>query len=227
MQKETLDRLATVAVTDVATTRRDDTMAVNEALLRRAEALLVERGALLVDGDFPLASGSHSTYYLDSKMLSLDGEGQYLIGELLLALIERYEIDGFGGMEVSAVPLVAAVARASFDRGRPLRGFYVKKTAKGHGPRKKVEGIIPEAGGRVVIIDDVVTTGKSALEAVRAAEALGLKVVAVVALVERHEGGGEAFRARGYDFNAVFRTDESGRLAASGALLAPPAEAGH
>ena len=157
-------------------------MAPEEAMFQRAKALLEESRALLLHGDYLLASGLRSPYYLDSKMFSLDGEGQFLAGELLYSLIREYDIDGFGGMEVSAVPLIGAIARASHDHGDKLQGFYVKKAAKDHGPRKKIEGHVPE-NGRVVIIDDVVTTGRSAREAVQAAEDVGLTVVAVVALV--------------------------------------------
>ena len=186
-------------------------MARDEALFQRAKVLLEESHALLLKGDFTLASGLRSPYYLDSKMFSLDGEGQYLAGELLYSLIREYRPDGFGGMEVSAVPLVGAIARASFDHGEALRGFYVKKEAKGHGTSKKIEGHIPR-GGRVVVIDDVVTTGGSALEAVEAAEKADMTVVAVIALVERHEGGGKAFTDKGYEFCALFRTDTDGNV---------------
>ncbi len=181
------------------------------ALLDKAESLMYESGALL-QGKFRLASGKESSYYFDSKMFSLHGQGQHLAGELLFDLISQCDHDGFGGMEVSAIPLVGAVARAAFDRGLPCKGFYVKKERKEHGTARAVEGFLPPEGSRVVILDDVVTTGESAQLAVDAVQARGLRVVLVAALVERHEEGGKVFIGQGIPFASVFKTTAEGRL---------------
>lgn len=184
------------------------------ALLKRAAALMEESGALLT-GDFVLASGRRSSYYFDSKLFSLDGEGQLLAGELLLEVISPYDPDGFGGMAVSAVPLVGAVARAALDKGLPRsksRGFFVREKPKEHGTEQVIEGIVPPEGSRVVILDDVVTTGGSAQKAVDAAKAKGLEVILVATLVERHEGGGETFRKQRIPFVSIFRTTKEGEL---------------
>ena len=186
-------------------------MADVEALLERAKDLMKESGALL-QGDYLLASGKRSSYYFDSKMFSLNGEGQSLAGELLLELIAPYRYAGFGGMAVSAIPLVGAVARAASDRGLPARGFFVRVEAKEHGTARKIEGFVPPSGSRVVILDDVVTTGGSAQMAVEAAQDRGLEVVLVATLVERHEGGGETFKRQGIDFVSLFKTTVEGEL---------------
>lgn len=186
-----------------------------EDLLQQTKTLLEVSGAWIPDGDFALASGEHSSYYLDSKMLSLGGEGQSFVGRLMYELIRPYKLDALGGMEVSAIPLVAAIARVSYDVGAPLRGFYVKKEAKGHGTRKKVEGFLPVSPGQVAVIDDVVTTGGSVEEAVKAVEDAGHKVVVIAALVERHQHGGDKFREKGYEFVSAYRTDAQGNLYSS------------
>lgn len=179
--------------------------------LDRAKALMETTGALL-RGDFTLSSGSRSSYYLDSKMFSLDAEGARLAGELLYELIRARPVKVVGGMAHSAIPLVTATVIASREAGAPLRGFYVRNEAKEHGTQKLVEGYMPPSGSRVAVIDDVITTGTSVLKAIAAVEQSGCIVDLLVALIERHEGGGQALRDRGYEFVSVFRTDEQGGL---------------
>jgi orotate phosphoribosyltransferase len=156
----------------------------------RLRRLLRERS--LIFGDFTLASGRRSPFYFDSKRTTLLAEGAYLVAaEVLKALRERgIEADAIGGMTLGADPIVCPVAALSHLEGPPLRAFIVRKEVKGHGTARRIEGDVPP-GSRVVVVDDVVTTGGSTLAAIEAASDAGLEVVAVLCLVDREEGGAE------------------------------------
>jgi orotate phosphoribosyltransferase len=158
-------------------------------------------------GDFVLASGKRSPFYFDSKKTTLLPEGAWLVAvEVLAALDERgIEADAIGGMTLGADPIVCPVAALSYGTARPLRAFLVRKEAKGHGTGQRVEGsLFP--GARVVVVDDVVTTGGSTMRAIEAVLAEGCQVVAVVCLVDREEGGRELL-AR-WPFVPIFRRSE-------------------
>jgi len=171
----------------------------------RLREILRERS--LQFGDFTLASGRKSKFYFDSKHTTLDPEGAFLTARAILDLVRREGIDveAIGGMTLGADPIVGAVVAVSHREEPPLRGFIVRKEAKGHGTGRQVEAA-PPPGTRVLIIDDVVTTAGSTLRAIAAAEQAELKVVAVVCLVDREEGGAEALAA--YPFFPLFRRAE-------------------
>ncbi len=144
-------------------------------------------------GSFTLTSGKKSHYYLDGKRTTLDPEGAYLCGRLILEELKKQGIqaDAIGGLTLGADPVVAAVAAVSFaekDRYAPLAAFIVRKEPKKHGTQQYIEGFEGAPGSRVVIIDDVCTTGESARKAIERAEEAGYKVVAVVCLVDREQG---------------------------------------
>jgi len=146
-----------------------------------------------------LASGRESDFFIDCKQTILTAEGHALSGELLFeALSELPECDAVAGVELGGCPLASAVSLISFQRGRSLPALYVRKERKDHGSAKLVEGdkaLFP--GIRVVLLEDVVTTGGSSLRAVEALKSAGAKVVGIAALVDRLEGGGETIRAAG------------------------------
>lgn len=150
-------------------------------------------------GDFTLVSGKKSSFYFDSKQTTLLPEGAYLVAaEILNSLAEnKIEADAIGGMTLGADPIVCPVAALSHISGRPLRAFIVRKEAKGHGTGRQVEGNL-EPQSRVVIVDDVVTTGGSTLRAIEAVQQAGHIVVAVICLVDREEGGREKLSAWPY-----------------------------
>jgi len=156
----------------------------------RLRSLLLEHS--LMFGDFTLTSGKKSRYYFDSKKTTLLAEGAYLTArEVLRTLRDRgVRAQAIGGMTLGADPIVGAVTALSFTEGPPLRGFIVRREAKEHGTGRRVEGNV-EPGSRVVVVDDVVTTGGSTIAAIEAADEAGLEVVAVVCLVDREEGGSE------------------------------------
>src|SRR6185503_2474734 len=144
----------------------------------------------LMFGDFTLASGKKSTFYFDSKRTTLLPEGAWLTARAVLGVLRENGIqaDAIGGMTLGADPIVCPVAALSHLEGTPLRAFIVRKEAKGHGTGRRIEGSV-EPGSRVVVVDDVVTTAGSTLAAIEAAQEAGLSVVAVVALLDREEGG--------------------------------------
>jgi orotate phosphoribosyltransferase len=170
-------------------------------------------------GDFVLTSGRHSNYYYNGKRVTLSPRGALLVGRVLFEMIRGKGIEAVGGTSIGADPMVTAVAIASEIEGDPLPAFIVRKEQKQHGTRESVaEAFSPDSrpllttGRTVAIVDDAITTGGSLFEAIEAAEALGCKVGLVLALVDRHEGGADAIRARGYEFAAPFGCDPSGEL---------------
>ena len=148
-------------------------------------------------GNFTLASGRQSTLYIDARLTTMSPEGLVVIGPLGLRTIrESWNVDAIGGLTLGADPISYAISYASGLTDRPLRAFTVRKETKTHGTGKLIEGPF-QAGDRVVVIEDVITTGGSALKAVAAVQAAGGTVTGVLALVDREEGGREAIEAAG------------------------------
>jgi len=176
-------------------------MAPRERLLE----LLRERS--LKRGHFTLSSGGTSNYYVDCKMTTLSPEGLNLVGRLIVSRLKELGVRYVGGLTLGADPIVSAAAAISWDEGYPIDAFIVRKMVKGHGTRRRLEGPLPE-GVEVVIVEDVSTTGRSALEAVEAVEDHGCEVVEVITLLDRMEGGRENIEARGYKVFALFNRDE-------------------
>jgi orotate phosphoribosyltransferase len=160
-------------------------------------------------GSFTMASGKKATYYLDGKQVTLDAEGARLVAEGILDLLAGDPPDAVGGMSIGADPITAAVVTMSAVRGTPLAGFMIRKESKGHGTNQYVEGPV-KPGQRVAIVEDVVTTGGSSLTAIQRAEAFGLKVVRVIGIIDRMEGGREAFAERGYAFASLLSIRDFG-----------------
>jgi orotate phosphoribosyltransferase len=158
-------------------------------------------------GKFTLASGKASSYYINSKKVLFHGEAVALIGELLYHATSDLSIQAIGGPEVGAIPMAAAAAMRYHQHGRPMEGFFVRKEAKGHGSKQRVEGEV-KAGDRVAVIDDVLTTGGSVLQAIAEVEKVGAKVERVVCVVDRLQGAREALA--GYDFRPLFTIRDFG-----------------
>lgn len=180
------------------------------AELRRRLVELLRRDALRV-GQFTLASGRSSHYYIDGRKVTLGAEGARLIGEAVLAVLADYpDVAAVGGLTMGADPMVGAALALAPEHGRPaLRGFLVRKQVKGHGAGNLVEGPL-EPGSTVAIIEDVTTTGGSSLQAVDAVEAMGCKVAVVVALLDRLEGAVETFAARNLNFQSLLTIRDLG-----------------
>jgi orotate phosphoribosyltransferase len=160
-------------------------------------------------GEFTLASGRISDLYIDARLTTMSPDGIALIGPLTLATIRRmkWNADSIGGLTLGADPIAYAVSYASALNPPHLRAFTVRKEPKQHGTRKLIEGPF-KAGDRVVVVEDVVTSGESALRAIDAVREAGGVVVGVVALVNRHEGGTEKIKTAGYSLVTLVEVDE-------------------
>ena len=171
--------------------------------------LLEDVGALLY-GDFVLASGKKSEYYFDSKQLTLDPRGALFVAKRLVEKLDALGVRYVGGTAYSGIPLASQVALYSEIRdGEPIRAFYHRKEAKGHGTNSVLDGKRPPEGTEVVILEDVVTTGDSLLRAIDLAEADGCKVTHAITLVDRDEGGREVVEAAGYKLWSLFRVEQT------------------
>ncbi len=181
-------------------------MSQDEARLRLRD-LLVERSVRL--GEFTLASGARSSYYVDARRTTMSAEGQFLTGKVCFRLLadSGLEFTHVGGLTMGADPVAYAVAHRSWEEGHPWDAFSVRKKAKEHGTGQRVEGGLP-AGARCVVVEDSMTTGGSALEAVKALEEHGARVVAVLTLVDRQEGGRERVETAGLPLLAAFSGPE-------------------
>ncbi|MFT5522150.1 MAG: orotate phosphoribosyltransferase [Pirellulaceae bacterium] len=160
-------------------------------------------------GEFTLASGKKAHYYLDCRQVTLDPKGANLIGTGILELLGSDLPDAVGGMAIGADPITAAVITLAGQQDKPIRGFIVRKEAKEHGTGRAVEGPV-QSGDRVVIVEDVVTTGGSSLRAIEHVEAAGLTVIGVIAIIDRMEGGREAFAAKGYELQTLLTIADFG-----------------
>lgn len=191
--------------------RDDPTIPSSEdATVYDKQALLaMVRGKALKFGDFTLASGKKAKYYLDGKQVTLDSTGARLVGEGILDLLGDELPQAVGGMSIGADPIAAAVVTMAGVRGRALSGFMVRKEAKGHGAQRYIEGPV-QPGDRVAIVEDVVTTGGSSLQAIERCEEFGLTVTRVIAIIDRLEGGAEAFQTRGYPFASLLSIKDFG-----------------
>jgi orotate phosphoribosyltransferase len=160
-------------------------------------------------GEFVLSSGRTSTYYIDCRLTTMHAEGFALVGALGLEAIRAlgWTAESIGGLTLGADPVAYAVASASLGRPPVLNAFTVRKAAKAHGTAKRIEGCFA-AGMRVIVVEDAITTGGSALDAIAAVRAEGGEVVGVMAVVDRDEGGADAIAAAGVPVHSLVRVGE-------------------
>lgn len=156
---------------------------------------------------FKLVSGRMSNYYFNCKAVTLNPEGMCLVGNIIFDMIEKLDVKAIGGLTLGADPISYAVAYTSYLKDKPIEAFIVRKTAKAHGTMEWIEGNVKKSD-RVVIVDDVITTGKSTIEAINKAENEGLDIVKIICLVDRQEGGRENIEEAGYKVDAVVLRDE-------------------
>jgi orotate phosphoribosyltransferase len=174
----------------------------------RARLLELYRSRAVSFGRFTLASGKESTYYINSKKVLFYSEAVWLLGDLLWDLTKDLDIQGAGGLEVGAIPLAAAVALRYHQEGRELEGFFVRKQSKAHGSQERIEGVL-RPGSRVAVLDDVLTTGGSVLQAAQEVERAGGQVAAVLCIVDRLEGARELLSPR-YPYRPLFTIRDLG-----------------
>ena len=155
------------------------------------------------EGDFVLSSGQRSSYYINGKQVTLHPQGALAVGRLLLSLLPS-DTNAVAGLTLGADPIVSAVSVISALENRPIPALIVRKESKGHGTMAYIEGPTLPEGAQVVVLEDVVTTGQSAMKAVERLRNAGYKVEEVIALVDRQQGGVEFYQAAGLKFQAVF-----------------------
>lgn len=173
----------------------------------RLKALLIERSVRV--GDFTLASGAKSDYYVDARRTTMSAEGQRLVGLVAYQAIRDSGLDPthVGGLTMGADPIAYAIAHRSALDGHPIDGFSVRKRAKDHGTGQRVEGGL-SASHRALMIEDTMTTGRSTLQAVEAVRAVGADIVGVLTLVNRSENAAGFYRELGLQLLSVFSGTE-------------------
>ncbi len=178
-----------------------DTAAKRKRLIEIVKARSFQEGP-----EMKLASGKLSTFYFNMKPTMLDSEGAHVIATLILESLDGIDADLIGGLEMGAVPIAASVTAVAHGRGRKLPAFFVRKQAKEHGTKSLIEGLGPNetmAGKRVVIVEDVTTTGGSAIKCAEALRAAGAEIVRVITIVDRQDGAEQAFAAAGLEFQPL------------------------
>ena len=155
------------------------------------------------EGDFVLSSGQKSSYYINCKPVTLHAQGALATGRVLLSMLPS-QVQAVGGLTLGADPIVSAVSVVSALEGRSIPALIVRKETKGHGTMAYIEGPVLPHGTNVAVLEDVVTTGKSAMQAVERLRGAGYIVDRVLSLIDREQGGGELYREQGLDFQAVF-----------------------
>ena len=174
---------------------------------RRNKLFMLLQARAFRRGRVILASGKESDYYFDMKPAMLDPDGAELMADLILHELQGIEADAVGGLEMGAVPLIAPVAMKSPAYGRYLPGFFVRKAVKDHGTKKRVDGN-DITGKAVVILEDVTTTGGSAMDAVKVVEDAGAKVSLVISILDRGEGAAALYAEAGVPFKSLFKAEE-------------------
>ncbi|MBB1091390.1 orotate phosphoribosyltransferase [Rhodopseudomonas palustris] len=162
-------------------------------------------------GEITLASGRKSDFYFNLKPTMLDPEGAALLAELTYEALRDEQVDFIGGLEMGAVPLAGAIAQLSWLKNHPIAAFFVRKKPKEHGAKLAIEGLAKGeslAGKRCVIVEDVTTTGGSAIKAVEAVRESGAEIVLVLTMVDREEGATEAFSEAGLPFRSLYKASE-------------------
>lgn len=181
------------------------------AMKKRLIELIISRTfKYTAEPTFKLAAGGMSNFYFNCKPTTLNAEGMYLIGNLLYEMImndKKWKVKGVGGLTLGADPVANAIAYTSYLKGTPLEAFVVRKEPKKHGTMQWVEGQVQE-GDKVLIVEDVITTGGSSIKAVERAQMCGLKVVGVLSLIDRQEGGKEAIEKLGIPCKALLAKED-------------------
>lgn len=173
---------------------------------QRLQEIISEKSLRI--GDFVLASGAKSTYLFDIKMTMLDPEGANLAADIILEKLAGDDFNAVGGLELGACPIVSALCIKSFLANRKFKTFYVRKESKGRGTGRLIEGCDLEKGEKVIIVEDVATTGGSAMNAVKIVRNAGCEVHKVVTIVDRQEGAAENLAKEGIVLESIFSKDD-------------------
>jgi orotate phosphoribosyltransferase len=163
---------------------------------------IIRQQSLLQNRDFVLVSGRSSNFFFDMKRTMFDPEGASLLADLLFDMINAEEVEYIGGLETGAIPIVAALCARSWPE-KPIKGFFIRKEMKGHGTGQRIDGLL-ERGSKVILFEDVTTTGGSAMQAVSQTRQFGCTILKVISVVDRLEGAEDNFRAAGITFESLF-----------------------
>ncbi len=169
---------------------------------KRLKEILLEL-SVLTNREFTLASGKKSNFYVDARITTLHPEGAFLIGKLFLDMLEGIEVNSIGGYSIGADPIVSSISVRSFIEKKPIPAFIIRKQEKTYGTGKIIEGNFKK-GDKVIIFDDVVTSGGSILKGAAEVEKAGGSVMGVMAVIDREEGGREMIETAGYPFTSIF-----------------------
>ncbi|MDD5477622.1 MAG: orotate phosphoribosyltransferase [Candidatus Omnitrophica bacterium] len=181
----------------------------NRAELKEKLFKLLNKEALK-RGKFILSSGKESNYYLDGRVITLSPEGAYLVAGIILDMVKDEAVDAIGGPTLGADPIVGALAVLSYINKQPIKTFIVRKQAKEHGTQRQVEGPELKKGGRVILIDDVATSGKAILEAKQALDKIGVIAEKAIVIVDRNQGAVENLAKAGLKLEPIFKISEFG-----------------
>ncbi len=163
---------------------------------------IIRDRSLLQDRGFVLSSGRSSNFFFDMKRTLLDPEGAVLVADLLFDMIRGDDVDAVGGLETCAIPIVALLCARSWPE-KPITGFFARKEAKGHGTDQRIDGLL-DPGARVILFEDVTTTGSSVMQAAEQVRRLDCKIVRIISIVDRLEGAVDNFKAVGIPFESLF-----------------------
>jgi len=155
-------------------------------------------------GKFILSSGKESDFYLDARLVTLSAPGAYLTARIMLDMVKGDQLDAVGGPTLGADPMVGAIASLSYQEGRPIHTFIIRKQPKAHGKQQQVEGPLLKEGGHVVIIDDVATTGKAFVESIEVLQKMNIKIIKAICVIDRGEGATEALAKFGVPLESIF-----------------------
>ncbi len=181
----------------------------NLAELKKKLFDLLNKGALK-RGKFVLSSGKESNYYLDGRVITLTPQGVYLVASIILEMIKDESLDAIGGPTLGADPIVGALAALSYINNQPIKTFIVRKQAKEHGTQRQVEGPELKKGARVILIDDVATSGKAILEAKEALDKIGVIAQKAIVIVDRNQGATENLAKAGLKLESIFKIADFG-----------------
>ena len=170
---------------------------------------LLNRDALK-RGKFVLSSGKESNYYLDGRLITLSPEGAYLVASIILDMVRDEKPDAIGGPTLGADPIVGAIAALSYVNKQPVKTFIVRKQAKEHGTQRQVEGPELKNGERVILVDDVATSGKAIMEAKSALDKIGVIAEKAIVIVDRNEGASGNLAKAGLKLESIFKLADFG-----------------
>lgn len=177
--------------------------------LKKKLLSLLEEGALK-RGSFVLSSGKTSGYYLDGRVITLTPQGAFLTASIILELVKEKKIDAIGGPTLGADPIVGAIACLSEIKQTPIKTFIVRKAVKEHGTQRRIEGPALKEKARVILVDDVATTGKAIIEAKEALDSIGATIECAIVIVDRNEGARENLAKSGIKLESIFTIKDFG-----------------